>query len=66
MCVFLYREKQHNGTFSKLQTAAHLKKNFIFKVTKEHRCPNKLECNNKNPSKLFNKTCVQNQKSLKR
>lgn len=34
MCIFLYHEKQRNGTFSKFQTAAHLKKNSFLKLQK--------------------------------
>lgn len=45
----------------------HAKKNFIFKLTKEHCCPNKLQFNNKNSSKVFNKNYVQEEekKSVK-
>lgn len=59
MCIFLYHEKQRNGTFSEFQTAARLKKNLILKITKYHCHPNKLEFNNKTPSQVFNKTHVQ-------
>lgn len=66
MCIFLYHEKQHNGTFSKFQTAAHLKKNFIFKVTKEHRCTNKLEFNKKKETlqNYLTKTVCKKKKAL--